>query len=159
MTDLKRLISQTLELQGKSYEEIAAWLNERPLINNPEPQVNVPKPLKGVDELFGLIMDEPTTFEQDMAALGKCAAFLEIGKSFSEYCDIPYGGPLAEVVVLLQNPVFGLSNGTAEKVKTRLAEEIPDPNWQAQIEGSSRAQSLGLFPLVTAANIQEALTQ
>ena len=154
---LKTVIQNQPELQGLSYAEIAAWLNERPMINNPESQPTINKPLSGVDELFQFVIGSPTTFQQDMNALQTCAGFLQVGKAFSEYCGIPYGGPIAEVVVLLQNPVFNLSQTTADAVQARLAQTIPDPSWQAQIPGDSRAKLLGLSGVITAEQVQEAL--
>lgn len=153
---LKNIIDNEPSLQGKSYADIAEWLNEREEVDN-EPQPKIPKPLTGVDELFAIIMKDAATFEQDMEALGKCAQFLEIGKTFSEYCGISYGGPLAAVTVLLQNPVFGLSSGTAEKVQVRLREEQLDENWQPTVLGESRAEKLGLNYPITAEQVQESV--
>ena len=115
----------------------------------------MPKPLRSVDELFGIIL-AGGNFEQDMGALTTCAQFLSIGKVFGEYCSIPFTGPLAEVVGLLQLPVFNLSEATANAVRARLAEVMPDPDLPAEVDGLSVAQQNG-FEFVRPEQVQEAL--
>ena len=153
---LKELIESIDGLAGQDYQAIALRLNEKPRIPNPETQRDVPKPLRSVDELFGLIL-EGGNFEQDMGALTTCAQFLSIGKVFGEYCSIPFTGPLAEVVGLLQMPVFNLSEATADAVRARLAEVMPDPDWPAEVDGLSIAQEKG-FEFVRPEQVQGALS-
>jgi len=149
---LKELIESTEALDGqKDTSIIANVLNAPTLVDNPiaEADARLPKPLASVDELFAMIL-QGGNFEQDWGAVEKMAAFLTAGKVISEYCQIPFTGPIVGVIQLLQSPLFGLSESTAITAQSRLAETIPDPSWTAQITGPSLAQAAGLGRVTSA---------
>lgn len=156
--NLKDLIKSIDGWESKSYQEIADVLNKKDMVPNSTPLSLVPRPLAGVDEIFAILFDDESTFPNDLLALEKMERVLLIGKTFSEYCAIPFSGALRAVTQLLLHPYFSLSPSTAVKVVARLDETMDDPDWQEFVVGSSPAEKNG-FSNLEANQIQYALNK
>jgi hypothetical protein len=141
---LKQLIERE-ELVGLPYEEIARTLNEKPLIDNPEPQENIIKETS-IPELLGLIRrPDSETIENDLAVLANVSSLIEVGEKIGGHLSLSTQGNIPGFIDLLE--VSGLNPDTAQILRDRLAETMPDPNYQSTIFGPSLAEeeSLGFI--------------
>lgn len=140
---MNKLEKITQELQAPEYAElvekqdypaIASKLNQKPLIDNPEPQATVPKMLttKDADILFELLSEE------EAQAIAMFPNMLErLTSSFSQN----------DRRMILQSYKIIKSKLTPENqaaIENYLNQTEPDPNYQPQIQGQSRAEVLGI---------------
>lgn len=148
---LKDIIDSTPELSslGQDYPAIAAWLNECSLIPNPSPQGQVPKPYT-MAELFALITDPA-----DLAIVSQVADLLKAGQAIVQVTGIEFGSTPESVLATLQGQ--GLSQTASDAIAARMAETIPDPGWAENVPGEARRVALGIEPIVTPEQVQEAL--
>jgi hypothetical protein len=156
MTQLRDLILANAENYSlNDYGAIAAWFNHTPFVNNPAAQQNVSKPVASQYELFAIALLDPATQAQNQAALEKIAGTIQIGNTLSGHTGISNAGNLPGLVDLAET--FGMASATVQALRDRLAETIPDPNYQPQIPGEPRWQTLGLSAHVTNTAVQDAL--
>lgn len=133
----------------RNYQAIADILNERPLIPNPVPQGNIPKPLNMVDLLqavsaaeLELITNTPNLLPLD---------------SLREVVDNNDRQRLALTLGLLQKTHPNeFSQNSASNIMAIINAQILDPSYQAQIPGEAIAEELGIYP-VSAIDVQTAL--
>ena len=137
------------------YGAIAAWFNHTPLIPNPATQGDVPKPVASQYELFAIALLDPATEAQNQVALEKIAGTIQIGNILSGHTGISNAGNLPGLVDLAET--FGMASATVQALRDRLAETIPDPNYQPQIPSEPRWQTLGLTAPVSNVAVQDAL--
>lgn len=127
----------------QDYVGIANLLNQIPLIPNPVAQATVDK-LPGILDLFGAIAP---------------AEAVEIYKIPGLVQDIRTATETSNKAALQAYFVIAstlLSQQSQTAVQTLLNQTQPDPNYQSQISGQSRAEQLGIYP-VSPSQIQEAL--
>jgi hypothetical protein len=128
---------------AQDYPGLSQQLNQKPLINNPTPQADIPKPIT-ILELFNCVTPQEG---------------LEIYKIPNLKPDIDHAianslrQNLAALLAIVSQLISEESSG---KIQALLSEEIPDPSYQPQISGQSRAEELGIYP-VTNEDIQSAL--
>ena len=151
--NLRELIESEGLRDEPDYEEIARHLNKRPLIPNPNPRGDVPDP-PTMGQLQGLIASMPTA-QQDLGVIGKIAALIRDGKAVAEYTGLS-NEDLPESLLPMM-AAYGLSPDTLQAIKTRLAQTMPDPDWQGEIEGPSLAEQNGLG-IVRPEQVQEAFS-
>jgi hypothetical protein len=131
-------------VKSQNYPAIADLLNNRPSIPNPVPQANVPK-IPTIEEVITLVkpqevfaISETKTYDRVLDALRQKNLTLIIGNTQT----------------LLAGGV--LSQSSYDAIIAKLEETEPDPSYQSQIPGQSRAEDLGVYP-VNASQVQEAL--
>ena len=152
---LQLIIEHAENYDLSDYGAIATWFNHRPLIPNPATQEDVPKPVASQYELFAIALLDPATQAQNQAALEKIAGTIQIGNILSGHTGVSNDGNLPGLVDLAES--FGMASATVEALRDRLAETIPNPNYQEQIPGEPRWQTLGLSTPVSNEAVQDAL--
>jgi hypothetical protein len=144
------IIAQELEkseytnlVAAQDYPGLAQQLNQKPLIDNPTSQADIPKPIT-ILELFNCVTHQEG---------------LEIYKIPNLKPDIDHAiannlrQNLAALLAIVSQLISEESSG---KIQALLSDEIPDPSYQSQVLGQSRAEELGIYP-VTNEDIQSAL--
>lgn len=143
-------------VEARDYQAIAKALNEMVMVDNPEPQLQVAKPVQFIDELFAIILQDagtdPDRFAADNAALAALDQHLQRGERLAKYFGLQFSGPIGAVTELASNK-FGLTETTRSRIQARLAETIPDPDYREQIPSDSIAKQNGLG-IVTARHVQ-----
>jgi hypothetical protein len=131
-------------VKSQNYPAIADLLNNRPSIPNPVPQANVPKILT-IEEAVTLVtpqeafaISETRTYDRVLSAVQQRNLTWITGNTQT----------------LLAGGV--LSQSSYDAIIARLEEAEPDPSYQSQIPGQSRAEVLGIYP-VAPSRVQEAL--
>ena len=124
---LRRAINRQ-KLSG-TYEEIAAALNARPLIDNPVPQGMVTKWPTLLDGL-GLLSDAERAKLRDVPSWF-VTMFINALNAQDAAALTAHVGLLADWQII--------GNPTARKLRNLLAETQPDATWSAQIPGKSWA--------------------
>jgi hypothetical protein len=127
----------------QNYPGIVKRLNQKPLIDNPVTQENIPKPITILD-LFSCVTAQEG---------------LEIYKIPNLKPDIDHAitnNMRDNLTALLAITSQLISTESATKIQALLNEEIPDPSYQDQVLGQSRSEELGIYP-VTNEDIQKAL--
>ncbi len=149
MTNIDILIT---ELENEQYEDlvtaqnypaIAAQLNLRPLIDNPLPQQDIPKQLTLVD-LFQAITPE------------EAVETFKIPGLLDRIETVVNANDRVNIIILFAIVKTFISQNSQNNLTDLLAETEPDPSWQAQIIGTSRAEELGIHP-VNEMQVQSAL--
>lgn len=138
----------TLEQLSGTYEEISAYLNERPLIANPEPQADIPKAMT-ISDIFALITP------QDIEVVKGVATLLEAGAAISQSTGIPFESTPERMLGMLV--AQGLSTTAQTAITAKIAETEPDPTYQAQIPGPARYELLEIPGPISAVDVQGAL--
>ena len=135
---------------ASDYTGIANWFNARPLINNPEPQGTVPKPVKNIFEITNLLAGpaEVATFTANVELL-KLQPYLSGLVQFETSADINE----------LCDSTQGLSDESKDAIKALCAQTILDPSYQAQIPGPARHEIYEVPGPVNAAQIQNFFNQ
>lgn len=148
---LKEIIETNPELfsLAHDYPAIAAWLNECPMIPNPSPQGQVPKPYT-MAELFALI-----TSQSDLAIVAETAQLLRAGQAIADVAGIEFGSTPQSIFAMLQGR--GLSQSATNAIAARMAETMNDPDWRPEVMGEARRVALGIEPIVTPEQVQGAL--
>ena len=149
MNNLKEIIESTPELSDLDYPSIAAWFNDRPIVDNPEPQGQVQKPFS-VPELLGLLA-EP----QDKAVIEQSMTLVKMGNDIADMIGRPNQHTAESLFSFFVGQ--GLSEASTAAISARMAETIPDPNYQAQIPGLPRYETLEINGPVTPEQVQGAL--
>lgn len=132
----------------RRYESIRDYLNERPQIENPTPQGQIPDPPK-VNELFKLLTPE------DMPILEQATKLLQTGQVISETVGLSMGSTVDTLFDFMKD--LGLSEQATTAIEARLQQTKADLNWQPTIPGQPRYTEFGLTTPVTLEQIQEAL--
>ncbi|MEH2067916.1 MAG: hypothetical protein V7K47_07070 [Nostoc sp.] len=119
---------------AQNYPAIASVLNTKPLISNPAPQGQVPKQLS-MENLF-----EAITPAEGLATFQYPGLLDRIELAVNNNDRPKIGIHFAMVKTFIS-----LSSQT--NLINLLAQTEPDPNWQSQIDGVSRAEELGIYPV------------
>lgn len=147
MAILRKVIDSTPELRGLTYPEVAAWLNEAPLVDNPvKVAPNVPRPIT----LKRVMQIVPAG---EMAKAYQLAGFVADVKTAVDANDREYMAVLIGIAVA----AGAITQATAGALQTELQGVEPDPTWAAQIAGPARWQAAGLAGPVSASDVQGAL--
>lgn len=187
MSTIKTIIETTPELiaLGHDYPAISAWLNERPVVDNPESQeeveVVVPLTISTLRELM--------TREEKAGLLNLPAMAVYLSESYGDanatesavdavadaFDDSVTGSMpfLAAVRTLVESSQTGalaalvtvmvqrghLSSETAEAISAEMGKTTttPDPNWSAKITEPPRYEQLGIGGKITPEMVQEAM--
>ena len=187
MSTIKTIIETTPELTalGHDYPAIAAWFNERPLVDNPEPQgeVEVPVPLtiSTLRELMTRgekagLLNLPAMSVYLSESYGDAnvteSAIDAVADAFNDSVtgSIPFlaavrtlvesgqtGAIAALVTVMVQRGHLSAETATAISAEMDKTTTIPDPNWQAQTTEPPRYEQLGLSAKVTPEMVQETM--
>lgn len=131
-------------VQSQNYPAIANQLNNRPLIVNPVTQTNVPK-IPTIEEVVTLVTPQETFAISET-------------RTYDRVLDALRQRNLTWIIGNTQTLLAGgvLSQSSYDAIIARLQETEPDPNYQSEIPGQSRAEVLGIYP-VTSSQVQEAL--
>jgi hypothetical protein len=131
-------------IESQSYDSIANILNERLLIPNPTPQTEVSK-IPTIESIAGLVTP------QERFAIAET-------RTYDRILDAVRQNRIDWIIANLQTLLGGgvISQNSYDAIITVLEETELDPNYQPQIPGQSKAESLGIYP-VTASQVQEAL--
>lgn len=127
---------------AQDYTQLADVLNQKPLIDNPEPQSDIYQPVTILELFQAVTSAEGLNIYQagikpdidhavETKARNNLLALLEIAKQL-------------------------ISEESATNIENLMARTIPDPSYQSQILGRSIAEVGGYFP-VTNSDIQAAL--
>ena len=129
---------------AQNYPAIANLLNNRPLIANPDTQTEVPK-IPTIEEVATLVSP------QEAFAVSET-------KTYDRVLDALQQRNLTWIIGNTQTLLAGgvLSQSSYDAIIAKLEETEPDPSYQSQIPGQSRAEDLGVYP-VSASQVQEAL--
>lgn len=137
---------------AQDYPAIAAMLNERPQVENPESQQQTPKRLT-LTQVFGAaVAIDPAGV---LNAVEKFGPLLSMAEAAVNLNDRP--------AMLVHMQIFGsqMSQEAQQALGALLSETEPDPNWQETVSGQSRAEALGLLSTgsstVTSADVQGVL--
>jgi hypothetical protein len=135
----------TVLVSNQDYPAIANLLNNKPLIDNPEPQADVPTQLS----LLALF--------EAITPLEGAEFFKNYNGSFINRIEQAVNANDRQNIEAL----FGIvktfiSQESQNNVTALLDLTEPDPNWQPQVLGQSRAEELDIYP-VSAQEVQEAL--
>lgn len=127
---------------GQDYEAVAAALNTRPQVPNPEKQGVVPRGLSLLEVFAAVRPGEALAIYERPALLADVKAAIE-------------GDDRSAMAALLGLVAASglVSAGSLAAVQALLATTMPDPSWTVTVPGSSRAALLGL-PAVLAADVQ-----
>lgn len=147
MATLKYVITHTAALKNKSYEQIAAWLNEQPPVDNPQAQGQTPKRL-GMLDVFNAIA---TAAPADLAKAGAIPSWMVDRAELSMQANDRLG--MANWLVSI-GAVAGLSPESVAALSALLTATEPDPTWTATVPGPARWQAAGLAGPVSAADVQ-----
>jgi hypothetical protein len=144
------IIKQELEkdkyselIAKQNYPAIALLLNQKPQTDNPEPQKNIPKPLKILD------LWQQITPEEGL----EIYKIPDLKANIENAVDLNKRDSLEALIAIASLLV---SEESKTKINALLAETIPDPNYKPFIVGESIAEELGL-ELVFDFEIQAAL--
>lgn len=146
MATLREVITGTPALAGLTYPEIAEFLNEAPLVDNPTPQGDVPAPVS----LKALLTLVPAA---EMAKIYHMAGYVDDLRRALDANDHEYMGALLQIALA----EGAISQGTAAALGPLLTATEPDPAWQEQIAGPARWAAAGLAGPVSPADVQAAL--
>jgi hypothetical protein len=145
-----RMLREEIEARGLTgtYAEMAAALNERPLVENPTPQGTVLKRVRLMD-VMGLLTDAEKVKAKDIPAwlMGFVIDALQAGDMAA----------LAAHMDLLVRWQF-IGAETVGRIRALLAETEPDPAWQAMVAGQSWAEAT-LGRRVTEVDVQAAMNR
>ena len=141
--DELELSEYSVLVTAQNYPAIASLLNNKPLIDNPVPQEEIPKQLTLVD-LFQSITPV------EAVDIFKIPGLLDRIEGVVNANDRVNIGILFEIVKTF------ISQDSKDNLTALLALTEPDPNWQSQIPGLSRAEELNIYP-VNEQEVQEAL--
>lgn len=130
--------------EAQDYQGIANALNQTPLVDNPTPQGDIPKPLT-LSYVFSKLAPV------DIPKLGLIAGW--IVDRVEKAMESNDRTSLTDYLAIVGSQ---LSQTSKDALAAALAETIPDPSWSALIGGESRAQVLGLGA-VTASDVQRVL--
>ena len=131
------------EYADLTYQAIANLLNEKPLIPNPVP----PQQVQRFPNIIELL--EAVTVQERVAITSIPTLFTTIQNAVR--------GRDAESLAACKLIADGLlSEESRGAIAPLLSQTEPDPNYQNQIQGQSKAELLGIYP-VTAAQVQEVL--
>lgn len=122
----------------QNYPAIAQLLNQNPLINNPTPQGVIPKPLSLLTLLDAVTQAELLSIKD---VLGSFDGLGEIARTNDRPRLI---GTLALIRKALGE---SFSQSSTNNIQALINETIPDPNYQSQIPGQSRAEELNIYPI------------
>ncbi|MFN6560013.1 MAG: hypothetical protein RMY28_009415 [Nostoc sp. ChiSLP01] len=128
---------------AQNYSAIANLLNNKPLIANPVPQEEIPKQLTLVN-LFQAITP------QEAVETFKIPGLLDRVESVVNAND------RVNISILFEIVKTYISQDSKDNLTNLLSLTEPDPNWQSQVVGLSRAEQLGIYP-ITNSEVQEAL--
>lgn len=122
--------------EAQNYPGIAAKLNERPLLDNPVPQGNIPKPLT-LSYIFSKVA------AVDIPKLNLIPGWIvdRVEQAMNSNDRVSLANYLATVE-------GQLSQTSQAALSSALSETVPDPNWNHKISGQSRAQVLGIDPVM-----------
>lgn len=144
------IIKQELEkpeyldlMEKQDYPALANMLNQKSTISNPEPQVQIPKPITTIDLWQRITPQEGL----EIYKISKLKADIDAAIASNNRTS------LAALFAITSQLI---SQTSKEKIESLLAETIPDPNYKSEIEGESIAEKLGL-ELVREDEIQSAL--
>jgi hypothetical protein len=131
-------------VKAQNYPAIVGLLNNRPLIANPDTQTEVPK-IPTIEEVITLVKP------QEVLAISET-------KTYDRVLDALRQKNLTWIIGNTQTLLAGgvLSQSSYDAIIAKLEETEPDPSYQSQIPGQSRAEYLGVYP-VNASQVQEAL--
>ncbi|ACC81135.1 hypothetical protein [Nostoc punctiforme] len=129
---------------AQNFPAIASLLNQKPLINNPVPQEKLPKQLTLVD-----------LFQQGITPQEALETF-KIPGLLDRIEMVINANDRINISILFEIVKTFISQNSKDNLTALLALTEPDPNWQAQIPGQSRAEELKIYP-VNEQEVQEAL--
>lgn len=173
-------------LEDQPYADIANYFNERPLIDNPEAQQNIPAPLS-LEGMLTILTDEEegnvlllpgfaewagnlkksTTFTKQAELTAVVAASVVTAGTAPRAVTEVIGGlidagqrtalqQITECLAADATPPT-LGSTTRATILAAIDATIPDPSYQTQIAGPARYESAGLTGPVTTADVQGAL--
>ena len=130
-------------VKAQNYPAIANKLNKKELVDNPEKQQTIPKPLTLI-ELFQQITPA------EALEIAKVPGIIDrIERAANENNRVGLQSLFFIIGSLL-------SNDSKIKIEALLKQTELDPNYQPTILGESRTEKLGIYP-VTDINVQEVL--
>lgn len=168
---------------GQDYPALAALLNARPDVPNPEPRGLVPDLPGSLAEILAILTPAERaavvqadsiqdlavrawTAGQDPVELQVVVAWIAVSPAVEfetvtvqKLADVLLDAGALDVLAALVAVVAadpGLSAETVAALSARLAQTIPDPSWTETVAGDSRATSLNL-PTITSVDVQSAL--
>ena len=173
-------------IETQSYADIANYFNERPLIDNPETQQNIPAPLSlagmltilsdeeegavlllpGFAEWAGNLKKSPTFTKQTELTAVVSASVVSSGVSPHTVTEVVGALIAAGQSTALQQITECLSADatpptlgatTRATILAAIDATIPDPSYQTQITGPARYEAAGLAGPITTADVQGAL--
>ncbi len=128
---------------AQNYPAIATQLNFRPLIDNPVPQEQIPKQLTLVDLFQSITPQEAVETFKIPGLLDRIELVINANDRVN-------------IAILFEIVKTYISQISQSNLTDLLAQTEPDPNWQAQILRTSRAEELGIYP-VNEMQVQSAL--
>jgi hypothetical protein len=133
-----------LLVESQDYSAIAGLLNQKPLVPNLTPQAEVPR-LPTIESIAALVTNE------ERFAIAET-------RTYDRILDAVRQNRIDWITGNLQTLLGGgiLSQNSYDAIALKLQETQLDPSYQIQIQGQSKAELLGVYP-VTASQVQEAL--
>lgn len=132
---------QLVKLQN--YPALTSALNHKPLITNPQPQKEISEPITMMKLWMNITPQEGLELYRIPGLKNDVEEAIASNNR---------AGLMALVAIAAQI----ISEASAKKIQTLLAETMLDPNYKTQVEGESIAEQLGL-EFVEEAEIQFAL--
>jgi len=128
-------------LADQEYEAIAALLNDRPIIDNPDPQPSVPRQFTWA------------TFVDLLTVAERLALYSDYGNFAVDLRRALEANDRTELLALWAAIKTVMVPATVTAVEAAFAESVPDDSWPPTILGNSRATGLEL-PRVRPADVQ-----
>ena len=128
---------------SQDYPALAFALNEKPLIKNPQPQKEIPKPITIMDLWINITPQEGLELYEIPGLKNDVEGAIASNNRNS-------------LMALTAIAAQVISAESVKKIQALLAETILDPNYKTQVEGESLAEQFGLG-FVEETEIQSAL--